>query len=201
MWSRPVSERYFSLVADRQCGECMVCCSYMYINAPGLKKPADVLCDNCIVDKGCQIYDSRPNVCRTWHCLWRRVQTMSPELRPDKSGVIFSLNISYEPRHILENAYIVCMALADPSVFDTPAVSCMLDMFINDGSLPVWLSFQGSKTLAYPKPELADAIANPYTTIHKDLLEEGKIWSDRYCSVLEPLQARNNRFTLQFFQN
>jgi len=194
------SDRYFSLVAERRCGECMVCCEYLSINTPGLQKPADVLCVNC-VDSGCRIYDTRPSVCRTWHCLWRRVEAMPPELRPDKSNVVFSLKISYEPRQIFENAYIVCMALTDPSVFDTPAVSAALDMFVSEGSYPVWLSFQGCKSLAYPGAELADAIDNPGTTKFTHLLETGKIWRERYNAMWEPLQNQQVMFGREFLRS
>ena len=194
------SDMYFSLVAERQCGECMVCCKYLSINTTDLKKPADVLCENC-TNNGCQVYETRPNVCRTWHCLWRRIETMSPELRPDKSNVIFSLKISYEPRYIFENAYIVCMALTNPSVFDTSIVSAALDTFVNEGSYPVWLSFEGCKSLVYPGAELAEAINNPTTTKSIHLLAKGKIWRDRYYAMLEPLQNQQAMFGREFLHN
>jgi hypothetical protein len=178
----------------------MVCCEYLSINTADLKKAADVLCENCI-NSGCRIYQTRPNVCRTWHCLWRRVETMSPELRPDKSNALFSLKISFEPRHIFENAYIVCMALTDPSVFDTPVVSAALDMFIQEGSYPVWLSYKGCKSLAYPGAKLADAIDNPATTRFTHLLTEGKIWRERYNAMLEPLQNQQAMFGREFLSN
>lgn len=93
------------------------------------------------------------------------------------------------------------MALTDPTVFDTPAVSAALDMLVNEGSYPVWLSFQGCKSLAYPGAELADAIDNPGTTKFTHLLEAGKIWRDRYNAMLEPLQNRQAMFGREFLRN
>ncbi|MBS1186454.1 MAG: hypothetical protein H6R04_472 [Burkholderiaceae bacterium] len=189
-----VSDRFFSLVPDRQCGSCMVCCEYLYINSPSLKKPADVLCGNCVSNQGCRIYDTRPSVCRSWHCLWRRDATIPAELRPDKSGVLFSLSVCDEPRYLFENAYIVCMALKTPAAFDAPLVAATLARYIGEAMLPVWLSHAGGKTLAWPDDKLANAILSPVAAQSDQLADEGKIWLERYEAMLEPLQAKNARF-------
>lgn len=193
-----VSDRYFSLIPERQCGECMICCEYMYINAPTLKKPADVLCENCVVGQGCSIYETRPSVCRTWHCLWRRDASIPDELRPDKSGVIFSLKICYEPRLLFENAHIVCMALKTTAVFDSPMVAATIDRYIEEGSLPVWLSHGGCKNLAYPNSELADAIVKPKTTAYPHLVNQGQAWLSQFENLIETLQVKNARFCNSF---
>lgn len=194
------SDRFFSLVSNRECGECMVCCQYLSISAPGLNKPADVLCGNCIINRGCSIYDTRPNVCRTWHCLWRRMESLPDALRPDRSNVIFSLKVSFEPRHVFENAYVVCMALTDPSVFDTPIVSASIDQFIADGSLPVWLSHGGGKSLVWPDKELAEAISLPSMTQALHRIPEGKAWLERFNQMLEPLQDQQSMFGREFLR-
>ena len=194
----PVSDRFFSLVPDRQCDECMVCCEYLSINSPAFRKPAEVLCNNCVVDQGCSIYETRPAVCRTWHCLWRRDETIPLELRPDKSGVIFSLKVCYESMQVFENAYIVCMAMKNPASFDVPLVSATLDKFVNEGSLPVWLSFGGGKNLAWPDADLANAIISPRTARSSELADRGKVWLERYESMLEALQAQNAKFNNRF---
>lgn len=193
-----VSEKYFSLVPERQCGDCMVCCEYLYINSPTLKKPADVLCSNYLANRGCRIYETRPSVCRTWHCLWRRDEMIPEELRPDKSGVIFSLKICYEPSDPFENAYIVCMAMKSPADFDAPRVAATIDRYIAEGSLPVWLSFGGGKSLAWPNAELANAILHPQMTQSNQLVEQGKNWMDHYEMVLKPLHIKNVVFSRQF---
>lgn len=193
-----VPETYFSLVPGRQCGECVVCCEYLPISAAGLVKPAEVLCGNCVVNRGCGIYATRPNVCRTWHCLWLRDAAMPDELRPDKSGVIFALVVHYEPRYVFENVHITCMAMKSRSDLAVAPASDAIGRYIGEGSLPVWLSYGGGKTLAYPDEQLADAVINPQTTRFPHLLQAGKEWLGRYESLIEPLQLKNARFDSEF---
>lgn len=77
-----------SLVVGRNCGQCTACCTALTIAAPELKKHAGVTCEHCITGKGCAIYEDRPSVCRTWHCLWRFNPNMDDSWRPDKKGLI-----------------------------------------------------------------------------------------------------------------
>ena len=76
------------LVFGRSCGECTACCTELTIAEPELKKHAGVTCEHCTTGKGCAIYDERPSVCRTWHCLWRLNPNMDDSWRPDKKGLI-----------------------------------------------------------------------------------------------------------------
>jgi hypothetical protein len=81
----------FQLVPDRSCGSCTVCCRDPVIDVPELKKPPGVTCPNC-TGKGCKIYDSRPKVCREYHCVWRMaLLQLGDEWRPDRSGVVVVL--------------------------------------------------------------------------------------------------------------
>ena len=190
--------KYFSLVPDRQCGECMVCCEYMPINTATLKKRAEVLCDHCIVNQGCSIYPTRPNVCRTWHCLWRRDAAMADELRPDKSRMIFSLIIHDEERSLFETAHITCIAMKSKSDYDAPLVAATIARYIDEGILPVWLGYGGGKTIVYPDAELADAILKPVSTRFPQLVQKGKDWLARYENLIEPARLENGRLESQF---
>jgi hypothetical protein len=76
------------LVSGRTCGDCSVCCEYFAIATAELQKPQDVLCPHCIRPAGCGIYDSRPLICREWHCGWRRMPTLDWRWRPDRCGVL-----------------------------------------------------------------------------------------------------------------
>lgn len=58
------------LVKDRECGDCNICCTYLRIDELPVKKPQDVACSH-LCEKGCGIYETRPNVCRSWYCGWR----------------------------------------------------------------------------------------------------------------------------------
>jgi len=81
------------------CGTCTACCRIFDI--PELSKPAGKWCDHCAIGRGCQIYDSRPEVCREFRCFWLISQgredpreRLAPELRPDKCKVVLSASTS-----------------------------------------------------------------------------------------------------------
>jgi hypothetical protein len=167
------------LVEGRDCGTCVACCKILEINKPELKKPANVLCQHC-TGAGCGIYPTRPDICRTWYCLWRRMPAMPDFLRPNQIGVIFSLDQHLPPRTPFERLYIVARAISDPTAFDTEPVKATLDMFMEEGSLPVWTSFDGRKSIIYPKPDFADAILNPETTQWRDLVPKAREWRKKY---------------------
>jgi hypothetical protein len=62
---------------------------------PQLEKPAGKWCQHCAIGDGCTIYESRPQVCRDFECLWLQSQSipgaeMQPALRPDRCKVVFS---------------------------------------------------------------------------------------------------------------
>ena len=52
----------------KTCGSCTLCCKV--VGVAELKKPADVWCGHCNKAKGCKIYDTRPQECRTFYCLF-----------------------------------------------------------------------------------------------------------------------------------
>lgn len=76
------------LVADRQCGGCTECCKVPTIVE--LKKPPLVTCEHCQDGVGCQIYASRPPVCRTFLCGWRNMDVLDDAWRPDRCGIIIT---------------------------------------------------------------------------------------------------------------
>ncbi len=73
-------------IPGKECGPCTMCCKILVIEE--LKKDAGPLCENCIIGKGCQIYTKRPETCRDYECEWMQDRTLSPQLRPDKTGTI-----------------------------------------------------------------------------------------------------------------
>ena len=82
------------LVPGRTCGGCSVCCEFFAIDTVELQKAQDVLCPHCIRPAGCGVYDSRPTICREWHCGWRQLSTLDWRWRPDRSGVLVeALNV------------------------------------------------------------------------------------------------------------
>jgi len=72
------------------CGTCTLCCKTMKVHE--LAKAAHVWCQHCRIGKGCEIYETRPESCRIYDCLWLQTQRldrpMAAELRPDRSRVV-----------------------------------------------------------------------------------------------------------------
>lgn len=78
------------------CGGCTACCTIMRVEMQPEPKPARCRCEHAI-KHGCAIYDTRPEPCREWACMWRISQDepgirMASALRPDRSGVVLELN-------------------------------------------------------------------------------------------------------------
>ncbi len=164
---------------DRPCGDCIACCVLPLIDTPELKKPEGVVCPNC-TGKGCAIYDSRPGVCRTFNCAWKRIPSMPPETRPDKLGVMFTLERHLPPRNVFEHLYFVGVATGDPRALESPAAKDAVAM-LSEGLLPVFISIGGIKTLVHPEPMLADAIMNPAPQRDRALVRQGRDWLRRYA--------------------
>jgi hypothetical protein len=77
------------------CGSCTACCRVYAI--PSLDKPAGKWCDHCAIGTGCKIYETRPELCIDFKCLWLqsrsredRREHLPDELRPDRCKVVFS---------------------------------------------------------------------------------------------------------------
>lgn len=148
------------LVAGRICGTCTACCLLPTIDTPELKKPPGVLCPHC-TGTACGIYERRPQPCRTFHCLWRRIAQMPDAMRPDRIGVMFSIEQVAPPRNPFERLYVVGRAIASLADFETPGARAAIDMFVGLNNIPVWLSHAGERRLLHPGPDLRDAILAP----------------------------------------
>ena len=66
--------------AQRQCGDCSLCCKVLGI--PELNKPKDEWCPNFAAGIGCRIYADRPPSCHNFACRWLNDATMGPEWKP-----------------------------------------------------------------------------------------------------------------------
>jgi Fe-S-cluster containining protein len=72
----------------RQCNECQECCNgNLQVNVLGYEiskgNPCRFLCSS-----GCSIHKSRPEVCRSFNCLWKMDESIPEDLYPKNSGVI-----------------------------------------------------------------------------------------------------------------
>jgi hypothetical protein len=84
------------LVPGRECGDCNVCCRIFAIDKPEIQKQPGALCRHC-ANGPCEIYQTRPDVCRTYYCGWRRLEILEEDWRPDKSGILVELGDSDTP--------------------------------------------------------------------------------------------------------
>ncbi|HWC63865.1 MAG TPA: hypothetical protein VG501_09600 [Rhizomicrobium sp.] len=75
-------------VPQNSCGSCVVCCHALSFNAKeGYKKAAGEMCRHC-TGSGCGIYETRYQLCRIFHCGWRKQPLLGENWRPDRSGVL-----------------------------------------------------------------------------------------------------------------
>ena len=75
-----------SAPTGNDCGNCTVCC--MALRVIELDKEAGRYCKHCLPGKGCGIYQTRFEICRTFLCGWRLVPQLDAAWRPDKSGIL-----------------------------------------------------------------------------------------------------------------
>jgi hypothetical protein len=75
------------------CDGCTACCKILKIRE--LNKPGNTWCRHCKIGEGCGIYETRPESCRVYECVWLQSQRggkpLAPELRPDKSRVVIGV--------------------------------------------------------------------------------------------------------------
>lgn len=92
------------LEAHRSCGECTACCVLPRIPIGEDEdfpegKPGYTPCEHlCSISGGCGVYETRPQLCRDYKCLWRggilQAGGLMPDesMRPDKLGLMLTLD-------------------------------------------------------------------------------------------------------------
>jgi Fe-S-cluster containining protein len=164
------------LVPGRECGNCVACCDTLRIDTPDFAKAADVACPHN-TGSGCGIYPTRPGICRTWFCAWRRTGAMSDAARPDRSGILAFLGFNRAPRNCLEGIYLVACA-ADSRAFDTPTGRQVIAELCA-GLVPVWTNDGKTKALVHPRSEVAACVISGESP-PPELEEEVAAWRSRY---------------------
>jgi hypothetical protein len=138
---------------DRTCGDCTVCCTVLKVDAPEFRKPAETPCTH-LGASGCRIHAVRPRICRTWFCAWRRVARLPDDARPDRSGLLVSLNFVREPRNCFEGVSINVRSLPGSKAIENGMAATVLDSLC-DRLIPVWFSDGSKKMLMHPDGEVA----------------------------------------------
>ena len=77
---------------SNDCGDCTVCCHSLRVIE--LDKPAGIYCQHCVPGKGCGIYETRFDICRTFLCGWRQVPQLGDAWRPVVRTPVSSIGTS-----------------------------------------------------------------------------------------------------------
>ena len=72
----------------RACGDCAMCCKLPEI--PPLNKPYNTWCSHCSTRTTCDIYATRPQMCRDFQCYFT-ISDLGEEWRPNKSRLLISV--------------------------------------------------------------------------------------------------------------
>jgi hypothetical protein len=75
----------------RGCDGCTMCCKVMRV--PELPKEAGVWCAHCARGTGCGIYETRPDSCRGFQCMYTTNATLSEAWKPSECKFV----IAFEP--------------------------------------------------------------------------------------------------------
>ena len=152
-----------TLVPGRDCGDCTVCCVAPSIDKPEIQKVSNAACRHCL-GGGCDIYQSRPPVCRSFFCAWRTVEIFGEEWRPDKSGVLPQIETQGIPEHFDFTTGIGLMLVGNP--LKTVRQKFFQDFVVTGvrNSIPLFLSLPGPRgyhaaTGILNTAEMRDAIA------------------------------------------
>lgn len=86
--------------SNRTCGTCTLCCKVFEV-PPIDNKPRGVWCKHCKPGRGCGIWETRPDFCRDFHCLWIKEQSLGPEWKPEVAKFVMNW---WDQNHL----YITC---------------------------------------------------------------------------------------------
>ncbi|HUJ45812.1 MAG TPA: hypothetical protein VLV55_01670 [Rhizomicrobium sp.] len=76
----------------RSCDGCTLCCKVMRVDAP-IDKPMNEWCRHCVPAQGCSIHETRPQVCRSFHCLWLIDGTLDENWQPERCHMVLWLDL------------------------------------------------------------------------------------------------------------
>jgi hypothetical protein len=165
------------VLAERDCGSCTVCCTVLTVNTPEFSKAAGSPCTH-LTPQGCGIHAERPPICRSWFCVWRRLASLPDDARPDRSGLLVSLNFVRAPRNCLEAVSINIKMLPGSSAIEDGMAKTMLDALCGD-LVPVWFSDGSRKMLMHPEPEVARLVLSGEPAL-APFQDEVAAWRARY---------------------
>lgn len=103
---------------------------------------------------------------------------MPDEARPDRSGILVSLDFVREPRSCFEGVSIMVRIHPDSKAIENGMAGTILDSLC-DGLVPVWFSNGSKKMLMHPEDNVASlVISGAAAPAH--LKDEVAAWRERY---------------------
>lgn len=165
------------VLSDRVCGDCTMCCTVLTVDTPDFGKPAGTPCVH-LTSSGCGIHADRPRICRTWFCAWRRVAGLPEEARPDRSGILVSLDFVREPRNCFEGVSIMVRMEPGSKAIENGMAGAILDSLC-DRLVPVWFTDGSKKMLMHPESSVASLVLSGGTA-PAHLRDEVAAWRERY---------------------
>jgi hypothetical protein len=84
------SQKPGAALATRVCGSCTMCCKVY--DVPEVDSLAGQWCRNCAPGRGCVAWETRPDQCRKFECLWRTQEWLGPEWKPETAKMIFTID-------------------------------------------------------------------------------------------------------------
>lgn len=180
---RADSEPY--LVPGRTCGECTACCRELAIVADGMKKLPGVACVHCTAGAGCSIYAERPQVCRSYHCLWRSIPGMADAWRPDRSGIMM---VPCDLPPGFEGPFAVnLVVIGAPAILQTEAFAGMAAGFIESGTA-TYLDVPGAPGM-FGHHRLLNDMLTPAIRARDLAAVKGLIWEAYQLMKAAPTRA------------
>jgi len=131
-----------SLVPGRECGACTACCTHLNIDTEELQKFAGVDCQHLVPQRGCRIYERRPQACREWYCAWRSMANMPDDWRPDRSGVLVAYTADDIPPHYATRLGLKISLIKSQRDIRNPGLVQAIVSFVQ-ADIPVFLLLQG----------------------------------------------------------
>lgn len=87
-------------LGKRACGSCSLCCKVMGVLDVQPPKPDHEWCSHASPGCGCIIYDSRPESCRVFHCMWLVDTRIKDHWFPAKSKIVIHTYADHGSKYI-----------------------------------------------------------------------------------------------------
>jgi hypothetical protein len=137
------------VVQGRSCGPCTQCCTTMAVGE--LNKPEHVACNQLGACGGCAVYDTRPDSCRAFRCMWLDGNITDESMRPDLSKVVWVFKHFAPAKAFTWHAF-----EAEPGALETPEIHSLIQN-ITRRNFVLLIHRDGHRRLLGPEYKMAGA--------------------------------------------